>query len=224
MKKQLTLVTGLLLLAFLMAPAFAADEKDGWISLMDGKTFDGWKASIDNPTTFKVVDGAFVANGPVDHLYYEGKVNNHNFKNFELKVDVMTKEHSNGGIYFHTEYQEKGFPKKGNEIQVNQSHSDPVRSGSIYNVVKVLEQNAKDDVWYTTHIVVVGKHVWIYINDKKVVDYEEPAEMQGDRKLSAGTFALQGHDPKSTISYKNIRVKPLADDFKGNPVKEEKTK
>ena len=228
MKRQSIFLAGLFMFSLLMVPAFAQEkataDKDGWISLMDGKSFDGWKVSQDNPNTFQVKDGAFVANGKVAHLFYDGSVNNHNFKNFELKVDVMTKANSNGGIYFGTEYQEKGFPNKGNEIQVNQTHSDPVKSGSIYNVVKVFKQYVKDDAWYTTHIVVVGKHVWIYLNDEKVVDYEEPADMKGPRKISSGTFALQGHDPGSTSFYKNIRVKPLPDDFQGNPVKEVKTK
>jgi len=29
------------------------------------------------------------------------------------------------------------------------------------------------------------------------------------RRLSSGTFALQGHDPESTVYFRNIRVKPL---------------
>ena len=51
-----------------------------------------------------------VANGPVAHAFYDGPVNNHDFKNFELMVDVMALPNSNGGIYFHTEFQETRFP------------------------------------------------------------------------------------------------------------------
>ena len=73
-----------------------------WISLSDGKTFNGWRAS-ENRNTFTIEDGAFVAAGPRSHLYYEGPVEDANFTDFELKVDVMTRPGSNGGIIFHTE-------------------------------------------------------------------------------------------------------------------------
>jgi hypothetical protein len=61
---------------------------------------------------------------------------------------------------------------------------------------------------------VKDKHITIKINDKTVVDYEEPANVQREagmeqRVLSSGTFALQGHDPKSKVFFKNIMVKPL---------------
>src|SRR3954468_21788564 len=98
-----------LLLAVGAAPiAFA---QNGWISLFNGKDFTGWKIGGDQGT-FKIEDGAMVANGKVAHAFYDGPVQNHDFKNFELMVDVKTAPVSNGGVYFHTEYQESGFPKK----------------------------------------------------------------------------------------------------------------
>ena len=63
--------------------------------------------------TFTIKDGAMVANGPVAHAFYDGPVNNHDFKNFELMVDVMAAPNSNGGIYFHTEFQDTRFPAEG---------------------------------------------------------------------------------------------------------------
>ena len=81
-------------------------QSDGWISLFDGKSFDGWKVG-DNASTFSVDSGMIKVNGRVAHLFYDGPVQNHNFKNFEFKADVMTKPKSNSGIYFHT--QQKGF-------------------------------------------------------------------------------------------------------------------
>jgi len=60
-----------------------------WISLFDGKTLNGWKAS-ENKGTWQVEDGALVSKGPRSLLFYVGKVNNHNFKNFELMAEVKT--------------------------------------------------------------------------------------------------------------------------------------
>jgi hypothetical protein len=157
-----------------------------------------------------------VANGPVAHLFYDGNVNNHNFKNFEFKADVMTTPGSNAGIYFHTAYQEKSWPAKGYEVQVNNSHTDWRRTGSLYAIDDVREVYVKDNEWYTEYIMVQGKRVVIKINDKTVVDYTEPDNVQrsGDqagRRISNGTFALQAHDPKSKVYFKNIMVKVLPD-------------
>jgi 3-keto-disaccharide hydrolase len=186
-----------------------------WISLFDGKSLNGWKVG-DNASTFSVDSGMIKVNGNTAHLFYDGPVKDHNFKNFEFKADVMTKPHSNSGIYFHTAFQQGGWPEKGYEVQVNNSHGDWRRTGSLYAVQDVKEVYVKDDVWFTEYIKVEGKHVTIKINDKTVVDYTEPDNVQRDesmkgRVISSGTFALQGHDPGSTVYFKNIMVKPLAD-------------
>ena len=184
-----------------------------WVSLFDGKSLDGWKVG-NHPETFKVEDGMIVVNGETAHLFYDGNVKNHDFKNFEFKADVMTTPGSNSGIYFHTTYQEAGWPSKGYEVQVNNSHTDWRRTGGLYAIEDVKEVFVKDNEWFTEYIKVQGKHVTIKINDKTVVDYNEPenvvrpADMAG-RVLSSGTFALQGHDPKSKVYFKNIMVKPL---------------
>jgi hypothetical protein len=186
---------------------------DGWISLFDGKSLSGWKVG-DNASTFSVQGGAIVANGPVAHLFYDGNVKNHDFRNFEFKADVMTTPGSNSGLYFHTLYQDSSWPKKGYEVQVNNSHTDWRRTGSLYAIQDVKEIYVKDNEWYTESIVVKGKHITVKINDKVVVEYDEPANVQREagmeqRVLSSGTFAIQGHDPDSKVYFKNIMVKPL---------------
>lgn len=187
--------------------------KDKWISLFDGKTLNGWKVG-ENAETFSVDSGCIIAHGKTAHLFYEGDVHNHDFKDFDFKADVMTRPGSNSGIYIHTEYQEGGWPAKGYEVQVNNSHTDWRRTGSLYAIVDVKEKYVPDDVWFTEAVSVRGKHIVIKLNDKTVVDYTEPenvkrpADMMG-RVLSHGTFALQGHDPNSKVYFKNIMVKPL---------------
>lgn len=186
---------------------------DGWISLFDGKTLNGWKAN-EHPGTFKVEGGAIVVNGPTSHLFYAGEISDHDFKNFELKVEVMTFPGSNSGIYFHTQFQETGFPGIGHEVQVNVSHTDWRRSGSIYGVAHVDTVPVKDNQWYTQHIIVKDNQVRILINGKLVLEYIEPKTIVQSRKghvISNGTFALQGHDPESKVLFRNIRVKVLPD-------------
>ena len=205
--------TALFLVAASAARPAAAPGADGWVSLFDGKTLDGWKAS-DQPGTFRVEDGAIVVNGPTSHLFYVGPVNNHQFTNFEWKAEVMTFPKANSGMYFDTEFQETGWPQKGYEVQVNNSHTDPIRTGSLYGVVNVLERNVPDNEWFTQDITVQGKHIVVKINDRVVVDYTEPADPlraanQAGRHIAPGTFALQGHDPGSKVLYRNIMVRVL---------------
>ncbi len=188
-------------------------QTDGWVSLFDGKTLDGWKAS-ENPATFCVADGAIVVDGPRSHLYYVGPVNNHVFTNFEFKADVMTTPGSNSGMYFHTEFQEGGWPAKGYEVQVNNSHTDWRRTGGLYAIVDVKVPPAADNTWFTQQITVVGNKVVIKVDGKPTAEYAEPAGVErppdmAGRKLGSGTFALQGHDPKSKVFFKNIMVKVL---------------
>jgi hypothetical protein len=201
----------------LAIPTQAQTGEQGWISLFDGKSFDGWKAAEENSGTFTIKDGVIVAHGPRCHLFYVGPIHYADFRDFELKVDVMAEEHSNGGIYFHTQYQDKGWPAKGFEVQVcNDSYKrDPRKTGSLYKIMDVMNESpVKDNEWFTMHVIVQGRHVVVNVNDKKVVDWTEPqpakppADMPG-RVIDSGTFALQGHDRNSTVHYKNIRVQPL---------------
>jgi hypothetical protein len=187
---------------------------DGWVSIFDGKTLNGWKVTEESPSTFSIQDGAIAVAGPRAHLFYEGPVNNHNFKNFEWKAQVKTMPGSNSGMFIHTAYQASGWPSKGYEIQVNQSHTDWRKTGSVYGLQDVKEVFVKDGEWYTEHIIVQGKKVIIKVNDKVINDYTEPdsvSNANSGKKLSSGTIALQGHDPKSKVFFKDIQIKVLPD-------------
>jgi hypothetical protein len=193
----------------------AAQADDGWISLFDGQTLNGWRAS-ENPGTFRVENGVIVVHGPRAHLYYDGPVENHDFRNFEWKADVLTFPQANSGMYFHTGFQESGWPAKGYEVQVNNSGSDPRRTGSLYAIDDVEEAPAADGEWFTQHVIVNGNRVQVLVNGRQVVDYtqapsaDRPADMSG-RLLTSGTVALQGHDPGSQVHYRNIMIRPLPD-------------
>lgn len=213
MKKlfQLTII----IVCLVCYTGFAQAQSKEWKSLFDGKSLNNWKVGK-NAGTFTIEKGSIVAHGETAHLFYDGPVNNHEFKNFHFKAQVMTTPGSNSGIYFHTAYQEEGWPSKGYEAQVNNSHTDWRRTGSLYAVDDVKDVLVKDNVWFTEEIIVEGKHITIKVNGKTVVSYNEPdsiprpADMKG-RLLDKGTFALQGHDPKSKVYFKNLMVKVLPD-------------
>lgn len=230
MLKQLTL-TALAALAFTSVQA--AD--DGWVSMFNGKDLTGWKSNEEVPGVFTVENGELKVSGGRAHLFYIGDKGDASFKNFELKLKVKTTPGSNSGVYFHTQYQDKGWPEKGYECQVNSTHTDPKKTGSLYGVVNILallpDQKepeggrhikvplapSTDGEWFDYNIKVEGKHIVLSVNGKVTVDYNEPEgwdpvkalkNMMG-RKLGEGTIAIQGHDPKSTTYYKDISIKAL---------------
>jgi hypothetical protein len=205
--------------ALVAEPSFGAEEadKDGWISLFDGKTLAGWRAN-ERPEQWQVKDGAIVAAGERSHLFYVGddEKNPPQYESFHFKAEVMTTPRSNSGIYFHTNWLEEQkharFPQTGFEAQVNNTHLDPVKTASIYHLVKNFKAPAKDNEWFTEEIVVDAKkkNIKTYVNGQLIADYTEPAGKTGALEvIDKGTFALQAHDAKSTTYYKNIRVKPL---------------
>jgi hypothetical protein len=76
--------------------------------------------------------------------------------------------------------------------------------------VNVAVSPAQDGKWWTQEVMVRGNKVTVLIDGKRIVEYTElPGVTAGkdfERKLGEGTFALQGHDPNSTVRYRNIRV------------------
>ena len=155
----------------------AAD--DGWVELFDGRSLKGWRPS-ENKDSWKVVEGQLAAEGPRSHLFYTGPVRGADFRNFELELAVLTRPACNSGVYFHTAYQERDFPYKGFEVQINNtatgegSYRERKKTGSLYGLRNVYKQLVPDNQWFKIHAAVRGKNVQIRLNGMLVVDYTEP--------------------------------------------------
>lgn len=209
------------LAASFAAPLLNAQQGD-WANLFDGRSLKGWRES-ENQGSWKVIDGALAADGPRAHLFYTGPVNGASFRNFELEAEVMTSPEANSGIYFHTAFQDKGFPQKGFEIQVNNTakgegtYRERKKTGSLYGVRNVYKQFVPDNQWFKLNVLVRGKNVQVRLNGMLVVDFTQAAEpvlaagSERGRFIDQGTFALQCHDPGSKARYRSIRVRPLPD-------------
>jgi hypothetical protein len=202
-------------------PFFGADEQ--WIDLFDGRSLQGWRAS-ENKTSWAVRDGQLVCEGPRSHLFYDGPVSGSHFRNFELEIEAHAPHAANSGVYFHTRYQESGFPEKGFEVQIcnsltgRESYQPRVMTGSLYGLRNTYKPFARDDEWFKLHIAVRGKNVQVRLNGLLLVDYIEPTPpvipdaMEHERFLDSGTFALQCHDESSRTHFRSIRVRPLPED------------
>ncbi len=197
---------GLILLA---VPCVQAEQEKEWISLFNGKDLSGWKVN-ENPQSIRVEDGCLITNGPCSHAFFVGPDGKADFTNFHLQAEVMTQPGANSGIYFHTKFQPDGWPEHGYEGQVNNTHGDTIKTGSLYAVAKNEQAPAQDGEWFRYEIVVRGRRIITKVNDKTITDYVEPENLDRDTpRLSHGTFALQAHDPGSKVAYRQIRVKRL---------------
>jgi hypothetical protein len=196
-----------------------------WIPLQDGKTLTGWKAA-ERPEAWVVEEGAFVARGDRSHLFYVGKVSDHEFRNFELSADVMTSPGANSGIYVHTKWQGPGWPEAGYELQVLNSNPPAEKmngyvehkmTGSVYAVRNTWRAPVADNVWFNYRIRVTGRTLQTFIDDVLICEYTEAGEAfrPADKKrrlLGSGTFALQAHDPGSVVKYRDMKVRILPND------------
>ncbi len=172
------------------------------------------------PTRSGCAKGRSCARGRA-HLFYVGDAGAARFKNFEFKARVKTEPGANSGIYFHTQYQASGFPNRGHEVQINNTHDGAAgyhefkKTGSLYGVRNLYKSLVRDGEWFTLEFSVVGRRVRIAVNGVLVVDHRErggSVEGQRQRMLSEGTFALQCHDKGSTVEFKDLWVRPIGEE------------
>ncbi len=194
------MMRSLLILLAAALSLIAKDKKPGkydWQPMFDGSTLEGWQAN-DHPESWTAKEGSIIGDGPASHLFYMRR----QCVNCEFKAEVRINHGGNSGMYFRTAFG-KGFPK-GYEAQVDNTHRDPVRTGSLYNFVKFFDQLIPDDTWWTQHIIVEGNHIQIFVNDKKTVDF-----IDEKNTYTSGYLALQQHNAGSVVEYRNLMMKQL---------------
>jgi len=224
-------------LALIAFPTARADAKDGWVSLFNGKDLSGWqmhpKPHPDiTEVTEKKVDGKVVAfegmvngkkvplwrvddqtivgGGPPSHLFSERG----DYADFHYRIEAKINDKGNSGQYFRTALG-PGFPT-GYEAQINATHSDPVKTGSLYPDPRTTLKNYRDkitvldkaphkpDEWFTQEVIAIGPKITIIVNGTKTIEWEDP-----DNRYKKGHFALQAHDPGSIMTFRKIEVKEI---------------
>ncbi len=193
------------------APTVTIDGQQ-WYELFNGENLEGWRPAEENPHVFSVEDGKIVVDGPRSHLFYDGPVAGADFKDFHFRSEVYTYPRANSGIFFHTRWQARGWPSVGYEAQVNATHRDRIKTGSVYSVSNVLDDAPhNDEEWFLYEVIVKGDRIILKVDGETVMDYTEREEdIRGQRRLSSGTFALQAHDPGSRMYFRSIYIRPLA--------------
>ena len=175
-----------------------ADDDKGFVQLFNGKNLTGWKTHPEDKAKWEVKDGVLVGSGQKGHLFSERG----DYENFVYRVEAKINDHGNSGQYFRTQVG-PSFPS-GYEAQINSTHRDPVKTGSLYNFVAVKDMLVKPDEWFTQEVTAVGNHIIIKVNGKTTVDFVDKKNTH-----TKGHFALQQHDPGTVVMFRKIEVKEL---------------
>ncbi|TWU18059.1 3-keto-disaccharide hydrolase [Allorhodopirellula heiligendammensis] len=193
-------------LALLCGGSVSAQEVDKWTSLFDGKSLDGWQKVGGDDSHWEVEDGEIRGSGNASMLVSTTGP----YKNFRYRVEMKINDHGNSGLYFHTT-EKPGF-LDGYEAQVNSSHTDPIRTGSLYGMCHVYHELVKPDTWFTYEIDVKADN-WRgrdMLRIKFIVDGKELYEyLDFEQTFKEGYFAFQQHDPGSKVSIRKVEVMPL---------------
>lgn len=199
--------------ALLVCAGMHAADADGWVTILDEKSFKEWKVMPAKATstveeadgvkkfekgqwTFK--DGVLKGEGEVSHIFSPRG----DYENFQYKAEIKISDKGNSGQYFRTALG-NGFPK-GYEAQINSTHGDPKRTGSLYNFKNVTEQLVPPDTWFTQEVIAEGNHIIIKVNDKVATDFVDEKN-----SFMKGHFAFQQHNLGSVVEIKNVQVKEI---------------
>ncbi|HLU46881.1 MAG TPA: family 16 glycoside hydrolase, partial [Planctomycetota bacterium] len=175
-----------------------------WVALFDGETLSGWEVISSNDSEWKIVDGMLQGRGGQGHIFSPKE-----YKNFHYRATVRVGPDSNSGMYFRSKKESSVAWPRGMEAQLNASHGDPKRSGTLYGYVDVLEQLTRNDEWFTQEVIAVDEHIVIKIDGKVVVATKVPYDNQ--KHFERGHFAFQQHHQGSKVDIKDVQVRELPD-------------
>ncbi len=200
------------------APGYEGDATPGlakpsnqFVALFDGSSLSGWTPNEyerKDTARWVISDEGVVVGLPTDAKNGHGHLfSPRQYENFHYKADIKIIDGGNSGMYFRAS-KGKRWPD-GFEAQINSTHGDPVRSGSLYHIHKVFEQMAKPNEWFTQEVIAYGGHIVIRVNGKLATKVKTPVAGQEGLDYRKGHFAFQFHDPKCHVELRNVMVREL---------------
>jgi hypothetical protein len=197
-------------LAGLAVTGTACAAEGEWVSLFDGQTMSGWeKLPKDKSAShWEVQDGALTGSGEPSMLYSPKG----DYKNFRFRAEIKINDHGNSGMYFRAK--NTGSFTDGYEAQINSTHKDPIKTGSIYTMVHIYKQLVPPDTWFTQEVECVTKdyrgkklpHIKVWVNGELLYELIDHTNF-----ASSGYFAFQQHDPGSKVQIRKVEVMELPD-------------
>ena len=175
------------------------NEQDGWQRLLaDEDELASWTRT--GNAEWRIENNILIGEGPVGHLFSPRG----DYGDFELRARVKVNEGGNSGLYF------RATPKEtwpaGYEAQVNSSHPDPQKTGSLYGLAPVKVHLVPSDTWFDYHVSVCdesgGARLRIAVNGVLVTEH-----LDADRRYTSGHFAIQQHHEGSVIEVRDVYLR-----------------
>ena len=183
----------------------AAEQKEGYELLFDGKTLDKFIVPAGQEKVWRVVNGVIrneQANPGATILTKE------DFDNFVIKAEFRAHPNVNSALMLR-----QGRPQPaGYELQIRDKvltdrTGGEYLTGSIVNVQHAPEgTKIVPNQWNTFEATLNGDHVLVTYNGKKVVDVH-------DKRRTSGAIGLQSAHPEDPagafVEFRNLRIKRL---------------
>jgi hypothetical protein len=173
---------------------------EGWILLFDGETDFGWRPR--GNANWSVKDGTIVGQGAQGAAGVLATTSE--FGDFELSIEVLMDETSNSGIFFRAPKEGDISPENAYEINIHDSHPE-FPTGSLHGLKRTTGKAKSVGKWTRIQVRATGEDLRVAVGGIR-------SARARDQKFSRGTIALQfaGLGPSGTISFRNIKLKPMS--------------
>ncbi|MGQ0632978.1 MAG: 3-keto-disaccharide hydrolase [Planctomycetaceae bacterium] len=181
--------------------------------LFNGKDLAGWRVGPGSSSQFAVADGTIHATGGPGFLESLAT-----WGDFLLQAEIRTNGNAlNSGIFFRALPVAGPGPAQGYEAQVHNAwrgddRTQPVDfgTGAIYRRVPARRVVSNDFEWFTMTVAASGPHVSVWVDGEQVTDWTDTRSPSDNPReglrLAPGHIALQGHDPTTDLSFRNLRI------------------
>lgn len=180
----------------------------------DGKSLAGWKDHPQSKSKFTVTDA-----GEINVKDGRGCIETEkSYGDFVMQLECIShKPQLNSGIFFRCV---PGSLMDGYESQIhngfkNGDRTQPVDcgTGGIFRRVNARLVAADDGQWFHKTIIADGPRVAVWVNGYQVTDWTDDRpphdNPRNGLRLEPGTIQIQGHDPTTDLSFRNLRIAEL---------------
>jgi hypothetical protein len=169
-------------------------QDDGWTTLFDGSSLDGWNPIGD--ANWSLADGAVQADSGSGFL-----VTPESYGDFSLSLEFWVDEPANSGIFIRCADAESVTDRNSYEVNIYDTRADQTyRTGGIVHIAAPASVINTGGQWNTYEIVAQGARIQVTLNGEEMVDVE-------DTQFASGPIALQYG--AGTVKFRNVRIKTM---------------
>ncbi len=219
MKTSISFFTLVALLT--LAPLAAISAEDGWVSLFDGKSLDGWTQK-NGTATYRIEDDAIVGKtneGSPNSFVCTDKL----YGDFELMFEVKVDDALNSGVQIRSQTKDGTNEGRvnGPQVEIESSGEGGAESGYIYGEAcggwmtpedkLIPHKHFKDGEWNKYRVLAKGPNIKVWINGEQISDLTDDEKFESHPK---GFIGLQVHgigEGKGPyeVAWRNLKIREI---------------